>query len=367
MVPVWAVAQAAKLSPLDKVRLECTEEPGMNRDYKVTKDGMILLDFLGAVDIGGLTESEAGAKIGQRLVDERILRKATVTVKIVEPATKPAEQTPPAQPKEDAAPPIKVSLGGAVKQAGAVTLPARSTLRDLLETNPALETADLTKVTVTTTDGTVKTVDATKDAQATVLTNDDTVIVPVKEEPKPAFVSVLGGVKKPGSVQVTPGMTVKQAIDECGGFTNTSSGKKVTLERNGEPARQLDLSVATDDVALMADDKLSVTVTETRAYVAVEGAVRNPGYVVFAEGMKLSEAFSGAGGLSADAKQEKIKIVPVNGKPRTIDYAAVAQGYSGDHTLAAGDRIIVPGQGKKGLSKTKIAIGAAAVWLLFGR
>ena len=86
MLATFAVAQDAKIKVGDRLRMTCEEEPTLNKEYSVTAQGVILVDFIGAVHVEGNTEKEAERIVSARLVDERILRRATITVRIVNSA-----------------------------------------------------------------------------------------------------------------------------------------------------------------------------------------------------------------------------------------------------------------------------------------
>ena len=75
------------------------------------------------------------------------------------------------------------------------------------------------------------------------------------------FVSVGGGVKKPGAIVYRPGLKVAEAIDAAGGPTAFGSLKKVKLIRNGAELRTLNLSKASsmdNEVALEPGDRVVI-------------------------------------------------------------------------------------------------------------
>jgi len=386
----WAQETVRKIQALDKVKVTCPEEGLLTKTYQVSKDGIILMDFLGAVEIAGLSDKEASDMISKKLVDDRILRKATVTVQaLVEGQTpapaddKPAptgEQPKPAgdqpkptqeQPKPAQDQPKAVGLvkfSGAVTKPGEVTYQDGMKLSDVVKAAGTLETTDLSGVTVKSPDGTVKTVDASKVENDITLKPGDEVVFAAKPVPVPTEVFVFGGVSKPGSVKLAGGLTVKNAIAAAGGFSDNAVKKKVRVERDGQPAQMLDFTVADADAPLKANDRVVVDVTESRSYVEIQGAVRNPGFFVVTPGMKLGAAINAAGGYMPKAKVDKIKVTPASGaKPYTVNFKEIEQGYSGDIVLAPGDKISVPSSNSKGPSTTQIVIGVAILWILFHR
>jgi protein involved in polysaccharide export with SLBB domain len=138
-------------------------------------------------------------------------------------------------------------------------------------------------------------------------------------------IAIEGNVWQPGTIGLTPGMTVAQALRQAGGVKpDTYLGQILISRLNPDSTRtQLHASLADTtgrvigDFALREDDELRVfSVTEFRPtrYVAVTGAVRNSGQVPFREGMTVRDIVLLAGGLeqSADLREAEIARLPVN-------------------------------------------------------
>ena len=404
---IWAQDSIKKIQALDKIKVTCSEESLLSKSYKVTKDGVILVDFLGAVEVQGLTEKEAAEKLSQKLVSDRILKTATVTVVVLPtttttPAetkptvpqpgeTKPAETKPEASKPSDSKPvektnsetkpieqgvPQTLPSTSPIKFSGEVAAPGEMAFReglklsDVVKSAGTTENADLSHVTLKSTDGAARVLDANNPAEDLVLKPGDEIIVPTlkKESPVRNEIYVMGGVAKPGAILLSGPMTVRSAIEAAGGFSSVATKKKVTVERPGQPVQELDMTVDNADLAVLPNDKIVVEVSESRAYVSVDGAVRNPGYFVVRPGMKLSEAIESAGGVLPKAKTEHIKIIPADGgKPKDINYNEIVQGFCGDVVLQAGDQVSIPGEKKRNSTPIKVAAGVAAFWFLFGR
>ncbi|MCG9894752.1 MAG: polysaccharide biosynthesis/export family protein, partial [Fimbriimonadaceae bacterium] len=51
----WAGVESSqpdrKIAPGDKLRMTCVEEPSLDKTYTVTADGLMLIDFLGAIQV----------------------------------------------------------------------------------------------------------------------------------------------------------------------------------------------------------------------------------------------------------------------------------------------------------------------------
>ena len=138
-------------------------------------------------------------------------------------------------------------------------------------------------------------------------------------------IAIEGNVWQPGTLGLTPGMNVAQALKAAGGVKpDTYLGQILISRLNPDSTRtQLHASLADTtgrvigDFPLKEDDQLRVfSVTEFRPtrYVAVTGAVRNSGQVPFHEGMTVRDLVLLAGGLeqSADLREAEIARLPVN-------------------------------------------------------
>jgi protein involved in polysaccharide export with SLBB domain len=155
------------------------------------------------------------------------------------------------------------------------------------------------------------------------LLNGDVVrVFPVSERIRNR-VSVEGNVWQPGTIGMSAGMTVSQALRAAGGVKpDTYLGQILVSRLNPDSTRvQLHASLADTtgrvigDFPLREDDQLRVfSVTEFRPtrYVAITGAVRNSGQVPFREGMTVRDLVLLAGGLeqSADLREAEIARLP---------------------------------------------------------
>ena len=73
------------------------------------------------------------------------------------------------------------------------------------------------------------------------------------------FLSVMGEVKAPRSISYAPGMTLLDAIAQCGGFTDFADEKKVKLTRgNTVTYHQLNTSDPKENAALKPNDIVTV-------------------------------------------------------------------------------------------------------------
>lgn len=94
----------------------------------------------------------------------------------------------------------------------------------------------------------------------------------------------------------------------------------------------------------LVDPKLTLTVQEyTTDYISVIGAVTSPGQIPIpvAGNLDLATAMATAGGLAANADENRILLVKASGASTTYSMNSIIEGNSGRVVLEAGDRIIV--------------------------
>ncbi len=348
-----ALSQEAKIKVGDRLKMTCEEEPTLNKEYTVTAQGVILVDFIGAVHLEGNTEAEAARIITARLVDERILRRATITVKIVNSNVAP------------------VTYRGAVQSTGQE--PHRSGLRlsDIVKKAKPREDTDLGRIEIRAKEGGTRYVDFTRfdsgtNANNPLLQPGDTVTFIVKTAP--GLVVLLGGVERPGGVTWEKGMTVRSAIAKAGGFAALASVSSVRLERQGQQAVTLDLSKPGIDMSVMEGDRILVAMRENRLYVTVSGAVGRGGFIEHRSGMTLTQAIEAGGGLRADANAERIKLTR-NGQGQSVSYkyADLKAGRTTDPVLNAGDKVMVDARKMQKNDLLKSLTMLALLYILIGR
>lgn len=360
-----------KIAPGDRIKMTCVEEPSLNKEYTVTADGLMLIDFLGAVQVANLTMSEAAQRISTKLVNDRILRKATLSMVFV---------NLPAPPDQ------KVKVVGAVKKKDAVAWVTGMRVADVIRIAIAENNADLTKLVVARADGTTVLVDFSRfspsnNANNPELRPGDEVRVPVKAggvnggggqtgggqtggsqtggsqtggsqtggsqtggAPTGGFVIILGGVAKPGTYAMRSGLTLEGAIELAGGYGLRGDRSKVRLERKSAVPQLFNLSVDKGDYPLLAGDQITIEVTSQRQFVQVGGGVKTPGLVAWTEGLTLSQAVAASGGILPTARGNDVVVRgATDTKGRKVNYDDIIRGYRGDVLLKAGDIIQVGG------------------------
>ncbi|MBL8061013.1 MAG: SLBB domain-containing protein [Chthonomonas sp.] len=334
----------------DKVKVVCEEEPALNRDYIITKDGYILMSFIGAIKVVGCTEDEAADRIEEELVRQRILRRATVTVTLLT-----SEK-------------LTIRFSGAVKNAG--ELPWRDGLRvsDIVQQAKPQESADLERIRIESRLGKISIINYTKVQPGNNIFNPlvqpgDFVFFPLVSRETKAF--ILGAVARPGAIDIKSGLTLAQAIDASGGVLPNANPDRVKLTRAGQA--EIVISLRSDSgIVISAGDRVVIEAIAKDKVIVVMGGVKAPGSFGFVEGTTLSRAIQMAGGLADNVKAGKVTLTRQNGNKldkRTIDLKRVLDGFQGDINLQAGDRIDVP-QPRRNDAKALVPLGILLFFLL---
>ena len=314
--------------PKDVVELKCVEDPSLDGEYVITDEGMILVQFIGAVSVQGLTAQAAATKISNELVAQQILRRATITIRI----------------KTEARP--EITVGGAVTRGG--TLAWRSGLRlaDALEWATPTSVADLTQIRITSRGGQTRTSDRTRNENPE-LQAGDAIFVPLKAAG--GDITVLGAVARPGLLPFQPGTSIRDAIEAAGGLRADADPNRVTLRHGNGTQRVLDLSLAENNVVLTAGDTVVVAQRAADQQVYVRGAISKPGLLNYHPGITVSKVVSDAGPVEG-ARLDRVKIIRKSqagtSDTITVNLAKVMRGEASDEPLIAGDIVDVPYPGK---------------------
>jgi protein involved in polysaccharide export with SLBB domain len=345
-----AFSQApAVVKPGDSVKVTCDEEPSLSKVYTITRDGYIVMQFIGAVSVGGLSEGDAAAKIAATLIEQRILHRATVKLEI-----------------------LGVASGGLISYSGAVTKAGEAfpregmRLSDIVKEAQPTAAADLTKVRIVQPNGNTIVVNfelfdgKNFEHNPEVRPGDKVIFDLVVGSPD---ISVVGLVKRPGVVPYKRGITVKEVIKAVGGVATHADTKRIRVERD---TQQLPLvSLEGEDFVLLPGDRVFVPELAPSGSVSAKGAINNPASFAFREGMTLVDVIRTAGGPKKNANLHAIKIHRiVEGKTvtQTIDLQQVGEGKIPDPLVQNGDVIEIPAVRKKGFDLK--AVGAVLVGIV---
>lgn len=329
----WMVAsvcaQESVIRANDLLRITVEGESRLSRTYRVGTDGTVLIDFIGAVKVGGMSTGAAGKLIADTLRSKDILKDPKVTVEPVQNS---------------------VYVSGAVKNPGSYPLTAGMRLSDvMLQASPNAD-ADLTGVRLGRADGTRITIDF-KGAGSSVDPSLNPEMQPgdqvfVVQRASSENVMVLGAVKSPQVVAYEPEMKLSAAIRKAGGETADADITKIKLTRRSSgQAEIVDITQVNADVELNAGDHVFVPQRAAKVYVLIRGAVQRTGLIPFKEGMTLREAVELAN-PSDEAQLHKITVERAEGTSRakktTVSYTEILRGQREDYPLRAGDVIDVP-------------------------
>ena len=217
----------------DMVRITVFRNPDLTTEARVTERGTILFPMIGEVPVGGLTPSQAGARIADKLRNGKYVVNPEVTVSIAQVNSR------------------QVSVLGNVNKPGRYPLDSVNVkLTDVLATAGGVAGAGADMVTVVSANNRKTDVDLAAMFRNGDLTKNvelqpgDTIYVH-----RAPMVYVYGEVQKGGAYRLEPNMTVMQAIALASGITprGTDRGVKVSRRDANGGVRKLDVNL-TDPV-----------------------------------------------------------------------------------------------------------------------
>ena len=210
----------------DMVRITVFRNPDLTTEARISERGTILFPMIGEIAVAGLTPSQAGSRIADKLRSGRYVVNPEVNVSLAQVNSR------------------QVSVLGAVNKPGRYPLDSQNVrLSDLLATAGGVAPVGSDLVTIVSSSGTKSDVDLESmfrngDLSRNVeLSPGDTIYVH-----KAPMVYVYGEVQKGGAYRLEPGMTVMQAIALGGGITQrgTDRGIKITRRDGSGHARRID-------------------------------------------------------------------------------------------------------------------------------
>lgn len=334
--------------PGDVLDITVKPQEGYDRTVTVQPDGKIVFPVVGEVMAAGLTVAELTRRLQKGL--ELELKRPQVTVSLKEINRGVLR---------------RVSVLGAVKSQGVYELKEKATLAEVLATaGGPLPVADLRRVTITRSDGTIEVADLSQAARTgqipdnVVLRPGDLIYLP---EGVPPTVQVLGEVAKPGTVELQGEMRVLDALSQAGGPNQKADLRRLTLTRQGEAkpriidlqslltrGQQEDLSA---NILLEPGDTLVLPESERKYYVL--GEVTKADAYPLKEGDRLLDALTSAGGSSKEADLSRVMVIRrgEDGQPvaRRVDLKNLMKkgDMARNELLQEGDVIFVPDRPRK--------------------
>jgi polysaccharide biosynthesis/export protein len=228
-----------KLGPGDSIKVQVYQNPDLSVETRVSESGVINYPLIGAVQIGGLSISEAESKIAKALQTGNILKAPQVNINVTtvrgsQVAVLGQVQKPGRFPLET----TNVRVSEMIAAAGGVTQQGddRVVVTGTRNGQPFRKEVDVQALFAGTTTDDV------------VLAPGDTVMVP-----KAPTYYIYGEAQKPGNYRVERGMTVQQAIAAGGGITPRGSQNRIRITRTGPDGKQVTIDPRPTDMVQPGD------------------------------------------------------------------------------------------------------------------
>jgi protein involved in polysaccharide export with SLBB domain len=136
-------------------------------------------------------------------------------------------------------------------------------------------------------------------------------------------VTITGAVNHPGMYEYTAGLTLSQLLKKADSLREHAAANAILVKRREADNTRSLLSAdwnairehVAKDIALLKEDSVYVPFVDSlqdMVTVSVNGFVRNPGNLLFREGMTAADAITLAGGFGTEAAQHRIEISRIN-------------------------------------------------------
>jgi polysaccharide biosynthesis/export protein len=145
------------------------------------------------------------------------------------------------------------------------------------------------------------------------------VTVSVREiRSRPVF--FLGGVVRPGPMQLTQELTLLQALSAVGGTLPTADLEGVFVQRGKQriPANLLTMLQKGDMAQNVTLEPGDTVVVPTADAVYVQGEVKTPGQVRYSRGMTVVQAIAAAGGFTQLASSKRVTVIRDDGAKKEV-------------------------------------------------
>ncbi len=176
---------------------------------------------------------------------------------------------------------------------------------------------------------------------------------PMPEPVKMLKVTVVGGVVKPGPLEVEDGARVRKAIDVAGGSVKEANLKEVLIIHADQSKSLVDLSSEErlSDPAhnriLKEGDSVEVRLVPEKKleFVRIDGAVTAPSQYELTEGMTLQDLITKAGKMSLLADVKRVQLQRKGSAVEEVDLVEQQKlGLKGQIYLRDGDKVFIPEQ-----------------------
>ncbi len=163
-------------------------------------------------------------------------------------------------------------------------------------------------------------------------------------------ISVIGAVKRIGTVVATPTTRVSEAINMAGGASPLASRRDIIVFRDNDTLN-VDLvpfyayGALESDPVVQGGDVIKVGVQDPKNIVVISGAVHRPGEFTFHRGDSISTLIRFSFGFTVDAILDSIEVTSVDDEgnimQRTFHTASPDGSVVGDRPLRIGDQVFV--------------------------
>lgn len=325
------------IGPDDKLLIDLTGDNEAKYELTVSPEGVINLQFVGRVAVGGLTIEQATSKIRTAMAKTYPSLNSGRTSLAVNIGNIRS---------------IKVTLTGNIVRSGTYTLSSLSTVYNALYASggPSAN-GSFRNIEVIRNNKVVARIDVYNFllkgiAQDNIRLQDQDVIhVPVYE----TRVEMSGQVKQRALFEVLKGETLKDVIGFAGGFTTQAYTAKIKSLQNTDKERRI-TDIAAADFASYEPKSGDVYFVDAildrfENRVTIEGAVFRPGEFQLDQGMTLKALIAKAEGLKEDAFLNRGYISRLNADNSmallSFDVAKVLAGTAKDLVLQREDKIVI--------------------------
>ncbi|MDR6786126.1 protein involved in polysaccharide export with SLBB domain [Pedobacter africanus] len=325
------------IGPDDKLLIDLTGDNEASYNLQVSPEGVINLQYVGRIAVGGLTIDQATSKIRSAMGKTYpSLRSGRTNVSINLGNIRS----------------IKVVLTGQVTKPGTYTLSSLATVYNALYASGGpSQNGSFRKIQLIRGNKVVSTIDVYDFLLRGIQQNNlrlqdqDVINVPVYD----TRVEILGEIKNAALFEVVNGENLKDVIGFAGGFTPQAYTAKIKSFQNTDKERKI-IDISADEFATYAPrngDKYVVEAILDRFQNRVEilGAVFRPGLYELGSGLTLKGLITKADGLTEDAFLNRGYINRLNADNTqsllSFDVAKIIAGTQEDITLQREDKVTI--------------------------
>ena len=159
----------------------------------------------------------------------------------------------------------------------------------------------------------------------------------------------IGGVARPGPMQLTQDLTLLQALSAVGGPLPTADLESAWVLRGQEAIavnllKMIQKRDVSQNVRLQPGDTVVIPSAE---YVYIHGEVKVPGQIKFTKDLTIVTAIAAAGGFTPAASENRVRVLRGEGPKREVLKVKVSDivsdpSESADVSLKPNDVIVVP-------------------------